>query len=381
MAQEVTAQEATEKETPKPWPGYDYPIDHWQQAVIPNESPIDKIGALVLVERRKQQSFKRIMLFSYPQCPAEKMEEWRRKGVLPIDIGEEKYNQMEEVGGSAAEITALKLGLELTSAERDVLAMLARNNETGYLKGQPHSIPWMMRELYALDSYGPVEVISRVSHVAEVYLAVEEAKEGDLEEWNEEWLPDLCAKVKNSNFAPLTTGRYLKDLAMLGFEREEIEESVGWWVRAWELLRAMYAAAQDQFKTLSWEGKEYFIGDNRLCRLLDTDDPFVVKVAARSCDVLVARRSSGLVGVLTRQGNLDAFAEALVRMEPVHWSGRKAQGPIVWYYQQKAGCLVNGGRQYPKTTPTSLTPHELAVILCDHPPQFSHPERKENDKK
>ena len=122
-------------------------ILQFSKVVMPAKPPIDKTASLALVDRRMSEPVEEIVFWGSPKCESSQLEMWMGKGILPIDLGEEKYNKHQEVG-SAAEFLAKKLQFDLKSSERALLVMLGENNRSGKLKGYHMSAARTLRELY-----------------------------------------------------------------------------------------------------------------------------------------------------------------------------------------------------------------------------------------
>ena len=64
---------------------------------------------------------------------------------------------------------------------------------------------------------------------------------------------------------------------------------------------------------------------------LDSDDPYLLEELAKSRSLVVMRRSTGNVIIMSKDFNLSAVADTFLRKEPGQW-----------YYQSKPQLLANG---------------------------------------
>lgn len=333
-------------------------VFHFTQAVFPERPPIDKVGAFVLVERRQRAPIVNIAFWGNPVCSVRQLDGWRANGILPIDLGEEKYNRPKNNVGSATEFIAKNFFLDLSPAEQRFVFLLNEHNRTGKLKQYYMSAAWLMRELYELEE-DHAEIIFRMAHVIEMHLE-EEEKERIAERTDEkmrEVFPSYLEEVKKCGFAPFTPGRYLRDMWRLGIESDDIREKVEWWIQRWHRVQAALERAEETLRSMDWRGKEYCVGNAFKLRFLETDDKFLVKKASRSCDVLLTQGSSGYVAILAYGCDVRALGAELAKREPDRWHTAETQG-----------FVLNGGRMYTEGDLTELSRHELLQIIREYPP-------------
>ncbi|GEM_PF-3546172 len=337
-------------------------VSRWVAVIVPDKPPIDKIGAVALVERRRAEPIENVRFDPIPDCTIAQLAHWREENILPIDIGPEKYNRSEQFG-SAAEAVVTQLYLRLNVAEQRFVFLLNKNNATGHLK-QPHmAIPLVLRELYELPQYDDAEVFARAVHVVEVYLSEQELEEFERKDATmagEERLAALLEQVKKCSMAPFTPAAYARGMWRLGYAVEDICEKAGWWIAGWKRIKEEQGRMEEYARNIKWQtGVNQFLGRNGLIvRILETDRDQLVKLVARSIgDVLVVRKTTGHSAVLTNGADLRELAQHLC-----------AQEPGQWYYALNQGMLLNGGRNYSKTTPTSFSLFELKDMVVKFPP-------------
>lgn len=341
----------------------------WKGVVILNKPPIDKIAAAALVETTlgEEGEVATVYFWNHPACPDEQLAAWRAEGILPIDLGQEKYHHQGV--GSATEYVARVLNINLGERPevRRLIKLINENNRTGKLKGSHMSIAWLVRELYEIADYGypeytQEEVVARAKHVVHAFLVADKTAGGQTMPGKEEIqklraeFPELCGQTQICNFAPFTVGRYLRDLWRSGqYTSSQITIWVRWWLNAWDRVRRIMDAAEAEARTVS--RYEFRAGGLR-GRTINSDDKFVVRGASRLCDVLITRNSTGHVAILTRGLDVAELAGELEKREPE-----------LWHHGESAGQLVNGGLIYSGQPPTKLTLDELVKLVQTFPPR------------
>lgn len=344
-------------------------VRQWKGVVILNKPPIDKIAAAALVETTlgDEGEVATVYFWNHPACPAEQLAAWRAEGILPIDIGQEKYHTQGV--GSATEYVARALNIALGERPevRRLVDLINENNRTGKLKGYNLSIAWLVRELYEIADYGypeytPEEVVTRAKHVVHTFLVADKTAGGQTIPGEEEIqrlqaeFPELCEQTRVCNFAPFTIGRYIRDLWRSGqYTQSQISIWVRWWLTGWDRVRRIMDAAEAEARTMS---RYDFRAGGLRGRAIRSDDKFVVRAAARMCDVLITRNDAGHSAVLTRGLNVSALAAELERREPGFW-----------HHGENAGQLVNGGLIYSGQEPTKLNVDELVKLVRAFPPR------------
>ncbi len=351
------------REEKKALPSQPSQVFNFTQAVFPERPPIDKVGAFVLVERRQKQPIENIAFWGNPQCSSRQLDEWRSNNILPIDLGEEKYNRHGNIVGSATEFIAKQFCLNLSPAEQRLVFLLNDHNSTGKLKGYYMSVAWLIRELYELDEYDHTEVVSRAAHVIEMRLREEEEERlpDRTDEEMHKTFPSYLKETEKCSFAPFTVGRYLRDMWRLGIDPDEIREKVEWWIQAWYKVQTALDEAEKVFQLMEqsgWLGNEYCVGSGLRLRVLGANtNKFLVKKVARSCDVLIVIESSGRAAVLAYSCDVRRLGEALDRREPGLWHTAATQG-----------FVLNGGRMYTEGASTRLGRRELIAAIREYPP-------------
>ncbi|MBI2625425.1 hypothetical protein HYW68_00030 [Candidatus Parcubacteria bacterium] len=355
--------------------GTEIEAEAYRGVVMLHKPPIDKIIALVLYERTLGMALGVAEFWRTVTCSPEQMLRWELGGLIPVDIGDEKYHRTRF--GSASERAAAFIRRELSPGESRVVALANENNRTGSLKGSPTSVAWSVRELYEFVGRDHREIIRRAAEVIHAFIRVEDGDGKHDGSRTKEGLasafPVLCEEVAKSNFAPFTAGRYLRDLWLLGYEPEE---SVRYWLHAWHLARAACEAGRKAYEEIKRQTKPFEAGVFRglafstrgisfaIGQESVLGDRFIVK--ASGCDkdgagrppLRVIKNPDGHGLIIGGRGvDFSALSAALE-------AGERER----WFYDEGQGNLQNGGQQYTDVPPTRFSLEELVELLRKHPP-------------
>ena len=333
--------------------------DAYKGAVMLSKSPIDKITALALLERALGTEVPIALFWESNRCSPEQMLEWDVGGVLSIDIGDEKYHQSGY--GSATERIAEMFELN-SPAERKLVELMNHNNKTGNLKtGGSLSVAWSVRELYEDDALDQRDIVARAKDVVHAFL---KALAGETDPSRAaagmaDALLSLVEETKRSNFAPFSTGRYMRDLWLIGTPINQILEKVFWWVDGGRDAKLAVDRAKSQYDTMR---KDTFEVGDVTCIRLDTSNRFLVKVAGydRGIGVRVVKNPKTGHGLIAGQKHTKLAVLAAVLEQ---------EEPGLWYYARETQTLINGGQQYVQTPATRFSLEELSQFLRQHPPQ------------
>lgn len=303
-----------------------------------------------------------IKFFGQPECSMAKLEQFFIEGYLPIEIGEMRY---QAVGaGSATEAMIQMLGFELadlTTGEQELLKMLTKRNQNGYMNQFHISLPRILKDVYLLPGYDEVDVMNRFKDIVHAYLEYENRPGYELDVYIEEELGRLQRGTEKCQLAPFTPGRYLRDLCYRGEPTEKIREKVGFWITAWNRFQAEFARAKHEWPRTD---KFRFSFNGLDAAALETDNKFFSKVCfgkdqAGRVDLFVIRDAdTGHTAILTRRKDSLALYRELNRLEP----GR-------WFRHEPTGNLLNGGSEFPDVIPTGLKLSELPGLVAQFPPR------------
>lgn len=324
-----------------------------------NKPPIDKVAALAFLQWHLQKpklpikGFWRLNTYS-----ADRMDFWKMSGILPIDIGDEKYHRPENAVGSATEFIMKSLGIRLRPVEERLVAMLERNNRTGELKAHHLSLAWLIREMYELPQFasdeGMREVIEAMTHVIQMWLWSEDQGEHPAHpartvEALMEALPDLVEKTKKCNWAPFTIGRYLRDCWQFGYTEEEVRSWASYWLEGHRKVMEVLAAAEREFSAMPRDEFPLVNVPGAVGLYLLTDNSFLVKVAARKYAAVIARTTRGNTAYMTKQLDVTELYENLAKREADQW-------------HHSGSHVMNGGRIYTHMPPTRGTREGLISL-------------------
>jgi hypothetical protein len=340
-------------------------------AAVPYKPPIDKIVAYYLLLAHNDLPFDSVVYWTRNECSEKQFAKWRDERICPIDIGDRKYH---EAGvGSATEFVVTQFDIQLSPAQNRLVEMLNKNNATGNLKqGGWDAIAFLLRELYELtdDQQFHFKVMDKAAHVVMCFTQVEDGQIAQPLDGLEEALPDLVERFKKTVHMPLTLGRYVQDLWLLGNEPAQIREHVRFWTDGAAELQRKLAEGRKAFDEL--QPKDEFFAKGNKGIVVKSDDRFIAKAAIKCGDYMIRiiRTAAGHVTISTNGLDLGKVAEELTRREP----GR-------WYYQAKMGALINGGPQYIGVQPTNLQPRHFIGMIQQYltVPQRSLPQEPRRD--
>lgn len=267
-----------------------------------------------------------------------------------------------------------------------LLKMLAKNNQTGYLKGfnfggRHDAFAWLMRQVHDIPMPGKT-VEQRVRYWIEAfgqiirtylnfhaYLANSDIEALDVDGFVEVF-PDIAATfglddqysevslfLRDKPEAPLTLPGYLVALHMLGTgDDHDIREEYAFWTDAFKRADEVQDVAKDRAKEIlrvleqkpePMSGScHYFDAHFGRCVYVETDNE---KVAAhlwprlhRNVVVMLVRKKSGNVAIMGRN-------EAMMDFSDLHLN-LSIDEPPCWHLYQP-GVLLNGAekRQAPRT--------------------------------
>jgi hypothetical protein len=360
-------------------------VDRIIGVIMPANPPIDKVAALAVLEMYQGCEVKEIAFWDKPACPKEQLNAWREEGIFPVDLGEEKYQK----GSSATEVVAKQLyGADIPEPVRALIAELNKNNGDGSLKGRALSIALTIRDAYDLkNEEGWAETLVREGvEVVKAWLAqwanygqYAECVSALEEQVLEREFPQLLAEMwrqlqgrKDLKLGFSTLLQYLRDLQRAGRPRAEIEERVGFWLKAKSNFLALLPGYQKQIRdieaghlgSLTREDERVFSipGGIRALSLV-SPHPVLVKLATQShkWEVVVIKEADGRGCVITRNLNISRLVRALQEQEPGIW------------YDSGHGVVMNGGKMYKGVQPTALTMHDLQWMLGEYPPERKKP--------
>lgn len=330
--------------------------------------PIDKAAAQAVVEIAQGGNHLAIEdWYGENTCPDAQLQRWEAAGVLPIDIGSEKYHGK---AGSATEFVIRKLGIRRTPAINRLIQVLDENNRTGYLKGATLSVAYVMRELYESEEYDAADVVARAVMVVKTWLwdhsydplegrddAAFEAEPG-LTEIRDATRGDYC---------DFTVGQYARALWRSGRSVPAISEAARFWIAGCTVVGREMAEAQNFILRDHAQNPDEFeinVPNGKLWgRWIETTNSRVTKAASRNYDVVVVRHAKrGHVSIMTDGLDVSLIFGELIRREPDCWV-------------RSGGAVINGGRMYRDVKPTEGTKDGFIWMVRSFPPLVPHGKR------
>lgn len=335
-----------------------------QGVVMLAQPPIDKVAAKVLLEiRAGVEHLPVIEFWNRPEYPATQIAGWLDRGVCPIDLGDEKYHRDGRFG-SAAEFICHEYDVPASAAIKRLLVLLAENNRRGTLKIHHQAMAGTIRDLYDIPAYSSRDVVKRMGQVIHVWLRAEggEVQQNRLAEDPAEHpiVGQYAPMFRECNAAPFTPGRYLRDLWRLGADPLEMAAQLRWWAQAWIDVRDALAEGERLLQDFA-RGNEFVAGGTRGV-WIEGGNAFVAKAAVRHFPLVVHRTERGNVAIMAFKHDLSAFADEVIAREPDRWVYR-------------SGAVMNGGRIYTGTAPTSGSREGIVRLLQRYPPLAKTPQR------
>ncbi len=334
----------------------------YRSIVLSECPPIDKVAAKVLTERALGVSLPIVQFWGHPVCPQEQLRKWESEDIFPIDLGEEKYHSAG--CKSATEAVASFFYINLSWAESRLLDIIAKNNRSGYLKGLPYPIAWIMRELYKLPGYDHREVLDHAGKVISAWLDGKELSVKRTE--RPETDPVLERLIEKTDphrqFAPFTVSRYIRDLWLAGQSPKFIAESAQYWIDGYDKAKRAIEEGKHNFASMN---KVKFMAGELNGWAIETNDPFVVKAGSYASGVLIAKNGAGQAVIQTNRMNVTALARELKACE----DGK-------WHHQDQQGIIMNGGFMYSHLEPTDLSLEQLVALVQQFPPQTRQNHRR-----
>ncbi len=330
----------------------------YTEVMLPRRPVIDRAIAFYLFEKAIGRPLKIKFVSQNIHLSNNDIERLSHQGIFTIGVGSGlKYTDR----GFDSETSAILH--ELRSVEKipdhdpvldDLARMMDMNNDHhskqgGYLRRQPYAITWIMRQAYRLGHdasevnfcFDDEEVVRRAVHVVTVYVETSRRNErlslGLREQVMRtpamQLLPEggTPNKGPRNHQVPMTVSHYIRDMFLSCVPADEMLERTEWFVRVHNRAQARQADAKEMAKSQSFETFPIGNRDEEAGIWLDSDDPYLLEELAKSRSLVVMRRSTGNVIIMSKDFNLSAVADTFLRKEPGQW-----------YYQSKPQLLANG---------------------------------------
>lgn len=334
----------------------------FHSVALPFQPPIDKVCAMAVAELSLGYELDVHTFWAANECPNEQLRSWEAEGVLPIDLGIEKYHGQ---AGSATEFLVRKLSIPETQPLRILLARLAKNNADGYLKTPRLAVAWTLRELYEFEEYSQRDVIRQAIHVVKMWFWTQENEPvagRSVESFEAEpALAVLREAVGQQYRDDFTVAQHCLHHWLAGASPEEIRGLAEFWITGDALVRRLVLEARERFDREYGHHPDEFVirngGDQFRCRWLASAQSHEVKAASRRYDVLVAKHpKTGHVSIMTAGLDVSNVCAELERREPGRWN-------------LSAGNAINGGRIYQAERATEGTKEGFRFLLRKFPPR------------
>lgn len=339
----------------------------FHSVVLPFQPPIDKVCAMAVAELSLGYELDVHTFWAANDCSDDRLRSWEAEGILPIDLGSEKYHGQ---AGSATEYLVRKLSVPETRPLRLLLIRLAKNNADGYLKTPRLAIAWTLRELYELEEYPQRDVVRQAIHVIKLWFWVHDNKPVERRTASsfeaEPTLMEVRRSVGNQCQLDFTVSQYCLHMWLAGYSPKEIQEFASFWINGDAFVRRLIVEAEARFAgEYGRHLDEFVVGPERFrCRWLESGRSHEVKAASRKYEVLVAKHpKTGHVSLMTAGLDMANIHAELDRREPGQW-------------HLSAGNVINGGRMYQATRATAGTKQGFQFLLRNFPPRRKDRQRR-----
>lgn len=310
-------------------------------------------------------------------------DRWEKGQAYVIDVGAQKYQLQEK--GSAAEII---ISREPELKKNDVLLKLVKmtvdNNQTGFLKGIPQSIVWILREMYQ-DGHPVREVVEAVMDVVHCWVRVHESEQlnqplfseartiDSLRECSE--LKDILQRCASKTLVDeFSVGQYVANMWCCGYSTDLIKLRANWFLDA---NRVAKLRKEGLGKVWDQADKRFFAFDGqsatRAVFIRTIEEGLAgwaiknITRAGKPIQLVMVRRfrhdpRERNVAILTNatcRPNLSALAEALILVEG-HAQENKSGA---WYFDTRINALLNGTSGF--GAPATFLSDELLINLVE----------------
>lgn len=343
--------------------------------VVPARSPIDKLVAYKRVELDFGERYRLEVQFCDVNMPSpEHYEKWESlcsPGVKPylIDVGNKKYHKS---AGSAAEVEKMASDTTTGRAYNQLVELVNKNNQTGFLKNARHSVAKILRDAYHVMNSGEVSQEVVFDHGMDVvnawFLNGSKRKLEDLfTDPQFSALRDLWNgfKVSEKEVLPFTLPMYFRQLFMSGRSSAEIMEKVGWWLDKVKRIAERRDAARAWASKLSYEEVRSFSVQGKRGGLVTVvgyfqGEAFLYEwVGSGKLAIAIMRNERDQAHIQSSFRHKGAEFKALVERLESDEPGR-------WYHETRfqSPMLMNGSRQFMGIAPTDKTDDELIELVC-----------------
>ncbi|TSC67289.1 MAG: hypothetical protein G01um101466_748 [Parcubacteria group bacterium Gr01-1014_66] len=328
----------------------------YTEAMLPCRPVIDRAIAFYLFEKAIGRPLKIRFVSQNVHLSNDDIERLSGQGIFTIGVGSGlKYTDRGFGSETSAILHELRSVGKIPGHDPvldDLARMMDINNDHhsrrgGYLRRQPYAITWIMRQAYRLGhdadeadfAFTDEDVVHRGVHVAAVYIEASRRNERLGLGLREQIIASPAMQLlpeggpnkgPRNHQGPMTVSRYVRDMFLCCVSEDKMLERTGWFVRVHDRAQARQTTAKEMAKSQSFE--TFPIDDrDEVGTWVDSDDPYLLEELAKSCPLVVMRRSTGNVIIMSKDFNLSSVADMFLREEPEQW-----------YYQSKPQLLANG---------------------------------------
>lgn len=329
----------------------------YTEVILPCHPVIDRTIAFYLFEKAIGRPLKIRFVSQDTHLSNQEIERLSNQGIFTLGVGSGlKYTDREfgsETSAILHELRSIGKIPESDPVLDDLARMMDINNDHhsrqgGYLRRQPYAVTWIMRQAYRLGNdpsevaftFFDEEVVRRGIHVVVAYVEARRRNER-LSLGLQEQVMRISAmqllpegetpnKGPRSHQGPMTVSRYVRDMFLSRISEDEMWERTEWFVHVHDRAQARQATAKEMAKSQSFD--TFPLDDrDKVGTWVDSDDPYLLEELAKIRPLVVMRRSTGNIIIMSKKFNLSALADMFLRKEP----GK-------WYYQSKPQLLANG---------------------------------------
>jgi hypothetical protein len=315
--------------------------------ILPKDPTLDKIATYAFL-RIAQPDLKIHDYWRTNEQPSDgQLSDWKEKGIYAIDVGDEKYTKVGSKSALARVID--KNFFEVTPRVEALVGVIARNNETGDLKGRHLSTALVARDAPLLGRDGE-DTIRRIADQIECWLSYPGSTDVD--------------KIWHDPMT-FTIPEYLHQTEELGgIETTEISKRASWLADVWRDGQREREVAREV-----WKRKKFWQSSKAACgtpvifhKQNEEDSPFLASQVFKVFSegkmrelVYCTRNPDGRITIMTRGMDMERVCDKLKQLEP-----------SLWLYDNRFEGCFNGSRAYCDVEPTELYDEEILSIIHEH---------------
>lgn len=347
----------------------------FSKVMMPHRPTLDRVAALHVLEATIKRSLEIAFVNQTIPLSDDDLEILSDNGIFPMGVGLGRTYGDRGFGSETGVIVhELRLAGKISPQDKvldNFVAMMDHNNNPnqngGYLRRQPYSINWIMRQAYRLGNdpsevkfiFTDEEITRRVMHVVAVYLEANlrngHVTLGVREQVMRAPAMQLLPAGKTpdegprNHQSPMTISRYVRDMFILELSEDEMIEKVKWFVRVHDRARERKSAAKKQVCAGGFDIFE-LSGYREVGTWVDSDDPYLLEELVENRPLVVMRSSKGNVIIMSKKFDLSGTARLFLNQERC------------WYYQASSQIqILANGTERVQDTPTGLRQDEIEL--------------------